>query len=137
MWKSVVTIEDDDVEETNMWLCYWTIFGLTQALELFFGFVFNFIPYYGIIRLVFFIYLMAPQTQGARTIYKAFLRDLISQHKEELQKFFDSAQNAGDAMVNKAAEEAGKKVQNIDLNSVADASSKIRDMTGKDEKKDD
>jgi hypothetical protein len=28
MLQSIKTIESDDSEETNMWLCFWTVFGL-------------------------------------------------------------------------------------------------------------
>ena len=57
--------EDDD----KQWLCFWTVFGLFQTLELFVGFILAFIPYYSIIRLVFFVYLMHPATGGALVLY--------------------------------------------------------------------
>merc|ERR1712178_609351 len=69
MLQSIKTIESDDNEETNMWLCFWTIFGLFQTAELFLGFILYWIPYYSIVRLLFFLYLMLPQTQGAKTLY--------------------------------------------------------------------
>ena len=62
MLMSIKTIESDDNEETNMWLCFWTVFGIFQTAELFLGFIFYFIPYYSIVRIIFFLYLMLPQT---------------------------------------------------------------------------
>ena len=60
MWMSIKCIESGDNSEASGWLCFWTVFGLFQTFELFFGFITYFIPYYSIIRLVFFLYLMLP-----------------------------------------------------------------------------
>merc|ERR1719498_1860855 len=90
MWKSMLTLEDNKSEETNTWLCYWTVYAIVQLTQLFFGFIFDYIPYFSIVQLAFYIWLMAPQTNGARTLYQSVFRDLLKEHKGSLQKFFDS-----------------------------------------------
>merc|ERR1719331_1424451 len=87
MLMSIRTIESDDNEETNMWLCFWTVFGIFQTVELFFGFILGFIPYYSIVRIGFFLYLMLPQTQGARTLYTAIFRPLLKKHQDDIKEF--------------------------------------------------
>ena len=74
MWCSVLAIEDEDTQTTNTWLTYWTIYSLFNVVELFFGFILDFIPYFWVIRLGFFFYLMSPTLNGARTIYDSFLK---------------------------------------------------------------
>ena len=69
MYMSITAIESKSEEEAKTWLSFWCVFGIFQTLEMFFGFVFSFIPYYGLVRLIFFLYLMLPQTNGAYTLY--------------------------------------------------------------------
>lgn len=89
MLQSIKTIESDDHEETNMWLCFWTVFGIFQTAELFIGFILNFIPYYSIFRIVFFLYLMMPQTQGAKTLYTTVFRPTLKKYQPEIKAFID------------------------------------------------
>lgn len=128
MWRSVLAVEDGKDEETNTWLCYWTLFGSIQTLELFAGFILNWIPYYSIIRLIFFIYLMLPMTNGARVIYNSLLKPLIAQHKDEIEAFLESAQNIGDKVADQAQNAAKDAAGKVDLNQAAAGMSKLREM---------
>ena len=130
MWKSILTIEDDDEEETNTWLCYWTVFGIVQIVELLVGFILNYVPYYSIIRLLFFIYLMAPMTKGAKTMYTSVFQPLLKQHKASIEKFFDSLADQTEAMAAQAKQAAQEGVQNIDLNKVAAGVNAAQNMAG-------
>jgi hypothetical protein len=56
---------------------------------MFFGFIFYFVPYWSILRLAFFVFLMAPQTQGSRTLYAAVFRPFLKKHEKEIQKFIE------------------------------------------------
>lgn len=89
MLQSIKTIESDDHEETNMWLCFWTVFGLFQTAEMFIGFILYFIPYYSIVRILFFMYLMMPQTQGARTLYTTVFRPALKKHQGAIKEFIE------------------------------------------------
>ena len=57
---------------------------------MFFGFVLEYIPHYTFLRLLFFIYLMAPQTNGAKTLYLSVFRPLLKKHDKEIQSLIDS-----------------------------------------------
>jgi len=114
MLQSIKTIESDDSDETNMWLCFWTVFGLFQTFELFFGFVFYFIPYYSILRIIFFLYLMLPQTQGAKTLYTTVFRPLLKTYQPQIREFISKVtdkaadlQKDGLASAQKMAKEMG------------------------------
>ena len=130
MWKSVLTIEDADDEETNTWLCYWTVFGIVQIVELFLGFILAYVPYYSIIRLVFFIYLMAPMTKGAKTMYTVVFQPLLTKHKADIEKFFNSLADQTEALANEAKKAAQEQVQNIDLNKVASGVNAAQNLAG-------
>merc|ERR1719230_2235677 len=109
MLMSIKTIESDDNEETNMWLCFWTVFGIFQTAELFLGFIFYFIPYYSIVRIIFFLYLMLPQTQGAKTLYTTVFKPALTKHQDDIKKFIEKiTEKAGD--VSKDAMAAGSKM---------------------------
>ena len=101
MLCSIKTIEGDNEDETTKWLSFWTVFGFFQIIEMFAGFILNFIPYYGLIRILFFLYLMAPQTNGAFTFYSVVLKPYLRAHEKDIQAFI--------AKVQAQAEEAKKQ----------------------------
>ena len=57
--------------------------GIFQMVEMFLGFILNFIPYYQTVRLAFFIYMAAPQTEGHKKVYEA-ISPYIRKHKDEI-----------------------------------------------------
>ena len=85
MIQSVRTIENKNEDDTNTWLSFWTVYGIFQIIEMFFEFILAFIPYYYILRVAFFIFLMAPQTNGAAIIYKSAISPFLKNHKDEIQ----------------------------------------------------
>ena len=84
MIASIRAIESPAEDDDKLWLSFWTVFGIFQTVELFFGFILSFIPYYYWLRLAFFIFLMAPQTQGAATVYEKIFKPFLEQHKDEI-----------------------------------------------------
>ena len=81
---TIRTVQSEDSDETTSWLCYWTVLGLFQTVELLFGFILYFIPYYSVLRLAFFFYIMAPQTQGAKVLYLAVFKPLLKKHEKDI-----------------------------------------------------
>jgi len=59
-FKSIQALETQSADDDKEWLTYWIIFGLFSLIDDFFGFALNFIPYFYWIKLLFFIYLLAP-----------------------------------------------------------------------------
>jgi receptor expression-enhancing protein 5/6 len=87
--QSIKAIESEGENDDKEWLTYWTIFGLFHLVDEFGGFVLNFVPFYFYIRVAFFVFLMAPQTKGALTIYKFIVGPILKQHKASIQAFID------------------------------------------------
>ena len=61
-----------------------------QTIEMFLSFMLDYIPHYTFLRLLFFVYLMAPQTNGAKTLYLSVFRPLLKKHDKEIQSLIDS-----------------------------------------------
>ena len=72
-YKSILAIEDKNNNEAKKgWLAYWAISALVQAWDATIGNIFSvIIPFYWFFRLLFFFYLIMPQSNGALTIYYA------------------------------------------------------------------
>ena len=80
-FKSIKALETKDNEDDDkIWLTYWCVFGVSTLVDDFAFIILAFIPFYSYIRLGFFVWLMAPQTQGATIIYKSVLRPLLKKH---------------------------------------------------------
>ncbi|CDW91515.1 UNKNOWN [Stylonychia lemnae] len=75
------------------WLIYWTLFGIFSLLEELLCFVFNMIPLYCIVRLVFFVYLWLPKTQGALVIYEMVVSPLFAENRAKLRVQIQKSQS--------------------------------------------
>lgn len=85
--KSIKALESkDDSEDDKMWLTYWCVFGIFTLLDEFCGFIFSYIPFYYYIKLLFFVWMMAPQTKGAELVYHKVLKPILHQHKDKIEK---------------------------------------------------
>ena len=84
-----------------MWLSYWCVFGVFQTVEMYIGFFLSYIPFYNLIRFTFFLFLMMPQTQGAKIIYSSVLKPLLVKYKPQIEEFI--------ARVSEKASEASKE----------------------------
>ena len=90
-YKSILAIEDkNDDEAKKGWLAFWAISALVQAWDATFGRIFSvIIPFYWFFRLLFFFYLIMPQSNGALTIYYAVFDHQIKANKD----YFDRIQD--------------------------------------------
>ena len=91
-FKSIKTVETSSSEgkdESSDWLTYWTVFGIFSIFEVLLGFILNVIPFYYLLRLGFFIWLMHPQYQGANVIYTIVVGPAIKKHKENMNNIIE------------------------------------------------
>ena len=107
--QSIKAIESKGEDDDKEWLTYWTIFGVFSLIDDFGGFLLQFIPYYSWFKLALLVYLMAPQTKGAMTLYTYLVSPVLKQHKDKIQAFIDeikgSAAEAAQAAKDKAKQE--------------------------------
>jgi len=64
------------------WLVYWVVYSLFDTLEDVFDALLFFLPYYHPLKMIFFVWLMAPQTAGAKIIYDKALLPAFKQVEE-------------------------------------------------------
>ena len=87
MLQSVDALQHGSDRTKQIWLSFWCVFGIFQTVELFIGFVLNFIPYYSIIRLLFFVFLMHPTTNGSEIVYTRVFSPFLKEHQKEIEQF--------------------------------------------------
>jgi receptor expression-enhancing protein 5/6 len=84
-FKSIKALETkDDDEDDKLWLTYWCVFGVFTLVDEFGFIILNLIPFYFYIKLLFFLWLMAPQTKGATVVYSYILKPLLDKHKNRI-----------------------------------------------------
>ena len=70
------------------------------------------IPYYYYVKLAFFVFLIAPKTKGALTIYNSFVKELLTKYKPQIESFISEIKGAGGELVNEAKNKAAKEINN-------------------------
>jgi len=77
VFKSFLTLDQDDEEEEKQWLTYWVVFGCFNIVDHFAGFILHFIPFYYVLKLGFLVFLFHPKTKGATWVYDSYLREAV------------------------------------------------------------
>lgn len=75
-----------DIEELRFWCKYWTIVALFTVLEKFLDIFISWLPMYGEMKLVLFIYMWYPKTKGTGFIYETVLRPYVSKHENDIDR---------------------------------------------------
>jgi len=61
----------------TQWLTYWVVFSVLLFLDLTFGWLISFIPFYHVAKLLLLMWLFYPQSHGAELLYKKVLKRLV------------------------------------------------------------
>ncbi|RDX67493.1 HVA22-like protein j, partial [Mucuna pruriens] len=75
-----------DIDELRFWCKYWIIVALFTVLERFPDIFIGWLPLYGEMKLVFFVYLWYPKTKGTAYIYETVLRPIVSRHENDIDR---------------------------------------------------
>ncbi|RMD42943.1 hypothetical protein DV735_g2235, partial [Chaetothyriales sp. CBS 134920] len=121
-YLSYKALRTRDPAQINPWLIYFTILSLALLAESWTYFIISWIPFYSWLRLIFLLYLVLPQTQGAKLIYLDYVEPYIVHHEAQIDHFISEAharlQGLGLGYVSNLAEFLRDKVlgqQNPDL----------------------
>ncbi|KAF7553726.1 hypothetical protein G7046_g7029 [Stylonectria norvegica] len=93
IFASYKALKTSDPAELTPWLMYWVVFSICLLAESWVYFIVSWIPFYGYIRLFFFLYLILPQTQGARLIYQEYIHPWLEENETQIDEFISSAHN--------------------------------------------
>lgn len=90
-FRSIKAINSKEKEDDKTWLCYWMVISFLDVAETFLSFIFYFIPYYSIIRLGLFVWLI--NFNGSEVMYDR-AKPLISAHKKDVENFIGQVDGA-------------------------------------------
>lgn len=76
-----------DPAQTTPWLIYFIILTLTLLAESWTLFIIGWMPFYSWFRLFFLLYLVLPQTQGAKLLYLTYFEPFIIHHEKQIDQF--------------------------------------------------
>ncbi|KIW95728.1 uncharacterized protein Z519_04313 [Cladophialophora bantiana CBS 173.52] len=113
-YLSYKALRTNDPAQTHPWLIYFTILSLTLLFESWTLFIIGWIPFYSWLRLIFLLYLVLPQTQGAKIFYLDYLEPYIVHHERQIDQFIgethDKLQQMGLGYLNIAIEWARERI---------------------------
>lgn len=87
---------------------YWSVLSCALLVESWTEFILVWVPFYSYLRLFFLLYLVLPQTQGARVLYETYLHPYLEENEVAIEDFIASAHDrlkaAGMAYLKRAIE---------------------------------
>ncbi|KAL7919332.1 TB2/DP1, HVA22 family domain-containing protein [Trichoderma austrokoningii] len=91
IFASYKALKTSDPAQLTPWLMYWVVFSCCLLVESWVYFILAWVPFYGYIRLLFFLYLILPQTQGARLLYETYIHPFLRENESQIDEFIASA----------------------------------------------
>ncbi|KAL5606525.1 hypothetical protein BROUX41_002928 [Berkeleyomyces rouxiae] len=91
LYASYKALKTSDPASLTPWLMYWVVFGCLMLVESWTYWFFSWVPFYGYFRLGFILYLMLPQTQGARYMYETYIAPYLQQNESSIEEFIANA----------------------------------------------
>ncbi|KAI1078769.1 TB2/DP1, HVA22 family-domain-containing protein [Whalleya microplaca] len=123
LFASYKALKTSDPAQLTPWLMYWSVFACALLVESWLEFILVWVPFYAYLRLLFLLYLVLPQTQGARQIYETYLHPYLSENEAAIEDFIASAHDrlkaAGIAYLKRAIEVLRTKVMGLPPNDEA------------------
>lgn len=99
VFASYKALEHDDVTLIRPWLAYWVVIAIQMTFESYFGFFISAIPFYHLLRLLFMLWLVLPQFQGASQVYATHVAPFLREHERDIDraigKAHDNAKSLG------------------------------------------
>ena len=114
LFASYKALKTSDPAQLTPWLMYWSVLSCALLVESWAEFILVWVPFYSYIRLFFLLYLVLPQTQGARYLYETYLHPYLEENETHIEDFIASAHDrlkaAGMAYLKQAIEILKTKV---------------------------
>ncbi|KAK3994531.1 TB2/DP1, HVA22 family-domain-containing protein [Cladorrhinum sp. PSN332] len=91
LFASYKALKTSDPAQLTPWLMYWVVLACALLVESWTIFILQWIPFYAYLRLFFLLYLILPQTQGARQIYEDYVHPYLQQNESAIEEFIASS----------------------------------------------
>lgn len=84
-YTSMKAVETKDKTDDTKWLTYWVIFAVFSVFEFFSLYITRIIPFYWLLKCVFFVWCMAPiENNGSVVMYTKVIRPYFLKHQSGL-----------------------------------------------------
>jgi receptor expression-enhancing protein 5/6 len=90
-FKAIESAEEDD---DKMWLTYWVIFAVYNFADRFVDYLFFWVPFWFVIKLVVLVWMFFPQTKGAIKIYHLIARPIFKAYEARIDQIIGDAVDA-------------------------------------------
>ncbi|TAQ90557.1 hypothetical protein B7494_g1132 [Chlorociboria aeruginascens] len=97
VFASYKALKTSDPALLTPWLMYWVVLACALLFESWAGFILVWIPFYAWIRLGFLLYLILPQTQGAKVLYQTHVHPFLHENEIAIDDFISSAHDRAKA----------------------------------------
>lgn len=97
VFASYKALKTSDPALLTPWLMYWVVLACALLFESWAGFILTWIPFYAWFRLFFLLYLILPQTQGARVLYQQHVDPFLHNNELAIDDFISSAHDRAKA----------------------------------------
>mmetsp|Transcript_12398 Transcript_12398/g.28704 ORF Transcript_12398/g.28704 Transcript_12398/m.28704 type:complete len:137 (+) Transcript_12398:473-883(+) len=85
-YMSFKSVDSEDTKMSTQWLTYWVVFSTFAITEQVALFLVEFIPFYYVIKVGFFLWLYHPKFLGAKIIYDEVIKPAMLPYLEMAQK---------------------------------------------------
>ncbi|KAG9231709.1 TB2/DP1, HVA22 family-domain-containing protein [Amylocarpus encephaloides] len=97
VFASYKALKTSDPAHLKPWLMYWVVLACALLFESWASFILFWVPFYSWIRLGFLLYLILPQTQGAKFIYQTHVHPFLHENERVIDDFISSAHDRAKA----------------------------------------
>ncbi|KAK4172423.1 TB2/DP1, HVA22 family-domain-containing protein [Triangularia setosa] len=108
LFASYKALKTSDPAQLTPWLMYWVVLACALLVESWTEWFLCWIPFYAYLRFFFLLYLVLPQTQGARYIYEEYVHPKLEENETAIEELIASAHDrlkaAGVAYLKQAIE---------------------------------
>eukprot|EP00457_Paulinella_chromatophora_P010816 gb/GEZN01010932.1/.p1 GENE.gb/GEZN01010932.1/~~gb/GEZN01010932.1/.p1 ORF type:complete len:225 (-),score=36.99 gb/GEZN01010932.1/:399-1073(-) len=84
VYCSFKALKSDSKEDDTQWLTYWIVYGFFNTFESITDLLLAWIPFYYLLKIVFLVWLMAPQTMGATMVYKNLIEPQLAKYESKV-----------------------------------------------------
>lgn len=123
LFASYKALKTSDPAQLTPWLMYWVVLACALLVESWTEWFLVWIPLYSYIRLLFLLYLVLPQTQGARVIYTTYIHPYLEENETQIEELIanthDKMKAAGIAYLKRAIEAFRTQVLGLPPNPTA------------------
>ncbi|KAG0489079.1 hypothetical protein HPP92_007890 [Vanilla planifolia] len=89
IYSTFKSIERNDQEEREKWLVYWAAYGSFNLAEVLSDKLIFWVPFYYHLKFAFLLWLQLPANNGARHLYRRYLRPFLVKHQAKFDQVLD------------------------------------------------